>query len=244
MWSIHKVSGGKKCSGMVERRLCLAEDHLLGIFLTGSLHSRHWIWHRGKNNPCPPGLHHPEEEEDSPATPISCAKKGQTRRTPRDTNQARQEHCCLSIIRKTKILSTGQHTLLQRSCTQKKWELDKKDPCLRSLTEPWLTPNPCIWNPNKLHSVRRRGTGRGSFRGRSPDQTCSHHWTAGWLSVLWWSSPWLSYSDEVPEVRKRYKELDCQCDTKSILEHSKMECVFMGSWAVLGQRGWPQTAGL
>ena len=30
-------------------------------------------------------------------------------------------------------------------------------------------------------------------------------------------------------VRERYRELDCQGDTKSILQHSKMECVFVGS---------------
>ena len=106
---------------------------------------------QGKNNPCPPGLPHSEEEENSPATPTPCAKKGHTRRTPRDTNQAGKESCCLSIIRKTKFSSTGQHTLLRLSCTQKKRELDKKDPCLRSSTEPWLTPNTGTWHPNKLH---------------------------------------------------------------------------------------------
>ena len=83
MWPIHKVSGGKKeCSWKSERRFCLTKDHPLGIFLAGSLGSRHWVGHRGKNNHFPPGLHHPEEEEDSPETLTPCAKKGQARRTP------------------------------------------------------------------------------------------------------------------------------------------------------------------
>ena len=129
-------------------------------------------------------------------------QEGSSQEDPRNTNQAGKEHCCLPIIRKTKFSSTGQHTLLHLSCTQTKWELDKNNPCLRSSTEPWLAPNSGTWHPNKLNSVRRMGNGRGSLRGSSPDQTCSHHWTAGWLSCLWWSSPWPSYSDEVPEVRK------------------------------------------
>ena len=35
-----------------------------------------------KNNPCPPGLHHPDGEENSPATLLPCAKMGHSRRTP------------------------------------------------------------------------------------------------------------------------------------------------------------------
>ena len=66
----------KECVGTAERRLC--RDHPL----EGSLCSRHWTVCRGKNNPCPPGLHHLEEEEDSSATPTPRAKKGRSRRTP------------------------------------------------------------------------------------------------------------------------------------------------------------------
>ena len=139
------------------------------------------------------------------------------------------------LVRKTKPSSIGQHILSHLSFTQRKWGLDKENPCLMSSAEPWQTPNPGTWQPNKLNPVRRMGNGRGSLGGSSPDQTCSHRWTAGWLSCLWWSSPWLNYSGEVTEMRERYKELDSYRDTKSVWEHSKMECIFLGSCVVSGR---------
>ena len=108
---------------------------------------QHWTGHRRNNNPCPPSLHHPEEEGDSSATLTACGKKGYTRRTFRDTNRAGIEHCCLSSIRKTKFLSTGQYIFLHVSCMQKRWELGNNNPYLRFSTEPWLTPNPGTWLP-------------------------------------------------------------------------------------------------
>ena len=74
---------------MAENRLCLAEDHPLGIITYKAPYTAGT--EQRKNHPCPPGLHHSEEEEDSPATPTPCAKKGHTRGTPRDTNQAGKE---------------------------------------------------------------------------------------------------------------------------------------------------------
>ena len=66
-------------------------------------------------------------------------------------------------VRKIQPSSTGQHILSHLSCTQRKWALDKENPCLMSSTEPWLTPNPGTWHPNKLNSVRTIGNGRGSL---------------------------------------------------------------------------------
>ena len=73
------------CLRSVEKRVCgdsreeiVSGDHPL----EGSLCNRHWTGCRGKNNPCPPGLHHLEEEKDSSATPTPRAKKGRSRRTP------------------------------------------------------------------------------------------------------------------------------------------------------------------
>ena len=68
-----------------------------------------------KNNPFPPGLHHPEEEEDNPATPTPCTKKGHSRRTPRNTNQAGQEHCCLSITKVCYRQCQKNKTLIYRT---------------------------------------------------------------------------------------------------------------------------------
>ena len=69
-----------------------------------------------KNNPYPPGLHHLEDEEDSPATPTPCAKKGHSRRTPGIlTKLGKNTAACLllkyvaDLVRKTKPSSTGQH---------------------------------------------------------------------------------------------------------------------------------------
>ena len=166
-----------------------------------------------KNNPCPPSLHHPEEEEDSPATPTPCAKKDHCRRTPGTlTKLGKNTAACpllkyvADLVRKTKPSSIGQHILSHPSCTQRKWALDKENLCLMSSIEPSLTPNPGTWHPNELNTVRRRGNGRGSLRGSLPDQICSHRWTGGWLSGLWWSSPWLSYSGKVTEMRETYRE--------------------------------------
>ena len=152
---------GKNVSGWQRVGCIWLRTTHLALFLTGSLYSRHWT---GKEQPLPsrPSSFRGGE---SPATPTPCAKKGHTRGTPRDTNQTGKESCCLSIIRKTKFSSRGQHTLLHLNYTQKKWELDKKDPCFRSSTEPWLTPNPGTWHHIKLHSARRMGNGRGSLKG-------------------------------------------------------------------------------
>ena len=80
-----------------------------------------------KNNPCPPGLHHPEEEEDIPATLPPRAKKGQSRRTAGAlTKLGKNTAACLLLkyiadnVRKTKPSSTGQHILSHLSCTQRK----------------------------------------------------------------------------------------------------------------------------
>ena len=62
-----------------------------------------------KEQSLPPGLHHPEEEKDSSATATPRAKEGRSRRTPRDTTKPEQEHCCLFIIRKTKLSFAEQH---------------------------------------------------------------------------------------------------------------------------------------
>ena len=208
-----------------------------------------------KNNPCQPGLHHPEEEEDNSGSNTDTAcQEGSLRnfyggplRTL--TKLSKNTTACLLLkyiadnVRKTNFSSTGQNILSHLSCTQRKWALDKENPCLMSSTERWLTPNPGTWHPDKLNPVRRMGNGRGSLRGSLPDQTCSHHWTSGWLSGLWWSSPWRSYSGEVTEMRERYRESDSYSDTKSFWEDSKMECVFMESCVASG-REWCLKAGL
>ena len=75
----------------------------LSLFFAGSLCSRHLNRMQGKEQSLPPGLQHPEEEEDSSATATPHAKEGQARRTPRDTTKPEQEHCCLFIIRKRKL---------------------------------------------------------------------------------------------------------------------------------------------
>ena len=106
---MHKVSGKKTVEGMVERRLCLAGDHGLGIILRRFPMQQALIRVQGKEQSLPPGLHHPEEEEDSSATATPRAKKGRSRRTPRDTTKPEQEHCCLFIIRKTKLPFTEQY---------------------------------------------------------------------------------------------------------------------------------------
>ena len=184
----------------------------LALFLKGPV-KQHWTEGRGKNNPCPPGLHHPEREEDSSGsnTDTTC-QEGPLRNfyggpLQTLTKLSKNTTACLLLkyiadnVRKTN-LSTGQNILSHLSCTQRKWELDKENPCLMPSTEHWPTPNPGTWHPNKLNPVRRRmGNGRGSLRGSSPDQTCSHRWTAGWLSGQWWSSPGPSYSGEGPEMR-------------------------------------------
>ena len=180
---------------------------------------QHWTGGRGKNNPCPPGLHHPEREEDSSGsnTDTTC-QEGPLRNfyggpLQTLTKLSKNTTACLLLkyiadnVRKTNFSCTGQNILSHLSCTQRKWELDKENPCLMPSTEHWPTPNPGTWHPNKLNPLRRRmGNERGSLRGSSPDQTCLHRWTAGWLSGLWWSSPWLSYSGEVTEMRERYRE--------------------------------------
>ena len=82
----------------------------LALFFAGSLCSRHLNRVQGKEQSLPPGLHQPEEEEDSSATATPHAKEGHARRTPRDTTKAGQEHCCLFIyIRKTKLSSTEKY---------------------------------------------------------------------------------------------------------------------------------------
>ena len=79
-----------------------------------------------KNNPYPPSLDHPEEEEDSPATPTPRAKKDHSRRTPGTlTKLGKNTVACLLLryvtdnVRKIKPSSTGQHILSHLSCTQK-----------------------------------------------------------------------------------------------------------------------------
>ena len=205
-----------------------------------------------------------EKEQSLPTRPSSSRGRGRQssntntmcqerplQEDPRNTNQAGQEHCCLSITevccrpcQKNKTLIYRTTHISHLNCTQRKWELDKENPCLMSSTEPWLTPNPGTWHPNKLNPVRRMGNGRGSLKGSSPDQTCSHHWTAGWLSGLWWSSPWLSYSGKVTETRERYRESDFCSNSKSVWEHSKMEYIFIGSCVVSGWAGRCLKAGL
>ena len=128
LWSIHKASGKKSVRGQKRVGCVWLRATDLALFLAGSQCSRHWTGHRGKNNPCPPGLHQPEEEGDSSGNNTdSTCQEGHARRTPRDTHWAGQEHCCLSITRKTKPSSTGQPRLLYLSCTQRKWELDKEN---------------------------------------------------------------------------------------------------------------------
>ena len=215
-----------------------------------------WTGCRRKNNPCPLGLHHPEggrqlRQQHWHHMPRKATAK-LLWRTPTNTNQAVQEHYCLPTTevyciqcQKNKLFIYRTKLLSHLSCTQRKRALDKENPCLMSSTEPWLTPNPGTWHPDKLNPVRRRmGNGRGSLRGSSPDQTCSHRWTAGWLSGLLWSSPWPSYSGKVTEMRERYRESDSYSDTKSAWEHNKIECIFTGSCVVSGQAGWCLKAGL
>lgn len=178
------------------------------------------------------GLPHGPSQNSAPV------KKGHSRSTLRDANHAGQEHCCLFILRKIKFSSKGQYTLLHLIGTQKKWELNKENSLSYVFKRILAT-----WHPKKLNTVRT-GNGKGSPRGSLPDQTCSHRWTAGWLSGLWWSSPWPSYSGKVPETREGNRELDPCSDTESLLEHNKTEHVFMGSWVVSGRAAWPLTAGL
>ena len=67
-----------------------------------------------KNNPCPPSLHHPEEEEDSPATPTPCAKKDHCRRTPETlTKLGKNTAACLLL----RYVTEGQKnkTLIYRT---------------------------------------------------------------------------------------------------------------------------------
>ena len=80
-----------------------------------------------KNNPYPPSLDHPEEEEDSPATPTPRAKKDHSRRTPGIlTKLGKNTAACLllkyvaDLLRKTKPSSIGQHILSHPSCTNRK----------------------------------------------------------------------------------------------------------------------------
>ena len=106
---MHKVSGKKTVEGTVERRLCLAGDHTLGIILRRFPTQQALNRVQEKEQSLPPGLHHLEEEKDSSATAAPYAKEGRSRRTPRDTTKPEQEHCCLFIIRKTKLPFTEQY---------------------------------------------------------------------------------------------------------------------------------------
>ena len=207
LWSIYKVSGKKECEGTEESRLCLAEGHPLGITPHRLPMQQALNRAQGKDQPLP--------------TRPSSARRG--------GRQFRQQHwlhvprrampggplgtltepgntaACLLLEKQNPHL---QPTLLHLSCTQRKWELDKEHTCLKSSTEPWLTPNAGTWHPNEPNPMRKTGHGRGSLRGSSPGQTCSHRWTAGWLSGLWWSFPWPSYLGEVPEMREGDRKLD------------------------------------
>ena len=121
------------------------------------------------------------------------------------TEPGKNTAACLLLEKQNPHL---QPTLLHLSCTQRKWELDKENTCLKSSAEPWPTPNASTWHPSELNPVRKMGHGRGSLRGSLPGQTCSHRWTAGWLPGLWWSSPWRSYSGEGPEMREGDRDPD------------------------------------
>ena len=67
---------------------------------------------QGKEQSLPPGLHQLEEEEDSPATPTPSAKEGHARRTPRDTNQAGQEHCYLLLEKQNFYLHNNTYNYI------------------------------------------------------------------------------------------------------------------------------------
>ena len=155
---------------------------------------------QGKEQPLPTRTSSSNEGRQS-SKPTPHAKKDHTRRTPRDTNQAGQEHCCLSIIRKTKHSPKRQHAgITSKLHAEKKQHWIKRTLILCPQKNPnWcqtLAPGiPISWTQWKGWEMEE--TPSGSL----PDQTCWHHWTAGWLSGLWWSSPWPSYSGEVPEIR-------------------------------------------
>ena len=168
--------------------------------------------------------------------------------TKGDTNQAGQELCCLSITeacctqcQKNKILiyraihmitsklHTDEMSWIKRTlvlCPQ-------QNPGWHQTLEPGIPISWMQWEGWKMEE---------DPLGSSPDQTCSHRWIAGWLSGLWWSSPWPSYSSGGPEMKET--ELDSCGDTKSLLEHNTTEPVLMGSWAMSGWGAWPLAAGL
>ena len=97
------------------------------------------------------------------------------------------------------------------------------NPCFRHSTNPGQQQTQVSRINHKLNPVRRTGSGRRSLRGSLPDQIFSHHWTAGWLSDLWWSSSWPSYSGEMPEMRKD-TELDYCGDNKSLFCSITQSC--------------------
>jgi len=129
--------------------------------------------------------------------------------TKGDTNQAGQELCCLSITeacctqcQKNKILiyraihmitsklHTDEMSWIKRTlvlCPQ-------QNPGWHQTLEPGIPISWMQWEGWKMEE---------DPLGSSPDQTCSHRWIAGWLSGLWWSSPWPSYSSGGPEMKER-----------------------------------------
>ena len=208
----------------------------LALFLIGSLCSRHWTGHRGKNNPCPPSLHHlkrrktvqaanwhhvPRRAVPRRATPEGPLTKG-------DTNQAGQDLCCLSITEACCTQRQKNKIIIYRAIHMitSKLHTEEMSWIKRTLADPRT------WHPNKLNAVRRMENGRGS------------------LGQLTWSNLFTSLDNRLtiwPVVvfpmaellkrrawNERETELDFCGDTKSLLEHNTTEHILMGSWAMSG----------
>ena len=204
-----------------------------------------------KNNPCPPSLHHPEEEEDSPATPTPCAKKDHCRRTPETlTKLGKNTAACpllkyvADLVRKTKPSSIGQHILSHPSCTQRKWALDKENLCLMSSIEPSLTPNPGNLASQWAKHSEKEGKWKGILQGQLT-------WSNLFISLDRRLTIWPVVVFPMAELLRRsdWNERNIQRIGflqwyQVVWEHSKKECIFTGSCVVSGWAEWCLKSGL